>query len=71
MITSSPTTDGSESAEARLALAREALERYAASCFWFLRDDLVVTEATLPTIIKGLRSYGDREAFLIAARLCR
>lgn len=71
MTHSSPTADQAEAREARLALAREALEKYRASCFWYLRDDLEVTEETLPTIIDGLRSYGDRAAFQLAARLYR
>jgi hypothetical protein len=55
----------------KLALAQEAFEKYKTTCFWFLRDDLVVTEGNLHLIIKGLRTDGDREAFLLAARLCR
>jgi hypothetical protein len=55
----------------KLALAQRAFEKYKTTCFWFLRDDLVVSEETLPLVIKGLRSDGDREAFLIAAKLCR
>lgn len=55
----------------RLALAREALETYRTRCFWFLVPDFVVDETTLPIVIRGLRSHGDRAAFLIAAQLCR
>ena len=55
----------------KLALAQEAFERYKTACFWFLRDDLVVTENNLHLIVKGLRSDGDREAFRLAARLCQ
>ena len=55
----------------KLATASEALDRYRERCFWFLPDRFEVTRETLPTIIKGLRSDGDRAAFLIAAQLCR
>lgn len=65
------TTSDSLSMEEKLALAREAFRKYQSSCFWFLRDDLEVTEQNLATIIKGLRSHGDRAAFLTAAKLCR
>ena len=56
---------------ARLALAQQAFERFHARCFWFMREDLRVGEQDLEAIIRGLRAHGDREAFLLAARLCR
>jgi len=56
---------------ATLALAQQAFAKYKTACFWYMRDDLVVTEANLHWIVKGLRSHGDREAFLLAAKLCR
>jgi len=55
----------------RLALAQQAFERFHARCFWFMREDLRVGEDDLEVIIHGLRAHGNREAFLIAARLCR
>jgi hypothetical protein len=55
----------------KLALARQAFVRFHTRCFWFMREDLQVDEAHLPAIIRGLRSHGNREAFLIAAELCR
>ena len=55
----------------RLALAQEAFERFHSRCFWFMREDLRVGQEDLEAIIRGLRSHGNREAFLIAARLCR
>ena len=64
---------GSSSSDlaAKLALAQQAFVKYKTACFWYMREDLVVTEANLPWIIKGLRTHGDREAFLLAAKLCR
>jgi hypothetical protein len=56
---------------AKLALAQQAFAKYKTACFWYMREDLVVTETNLPWIIKGLRTHGDREAFLLAAKLCR
>ena len=55
----------------RLALAQQAFERFHTRCFWYLREDLTVGEEDVATIIHGLRAHGNREAFLIAARLCR
>ncbi len=55
----------------RLALAQQAFERFHSRCFWYLRDDLQVGEEDIETIIRGLRVHGNREAFLLAARLCR
>lgn len=66
-----PSTAGPLAAPEKLALAQQAFVRYHARCFWFMRDDLKVTAANLDAIIRGLRAHGDREAFLIAARLCR
>ena len=56
---------------ARLALAQQAFERFYTRCFWFMREDLLVGEEDLEAIIRGLRAHGDREAFLLAAKLCR
>jgi hypothetical protein len=56
---------------AKLALAQQAFAKYKTACFWYMREDLVVTEANLHWIIKGLRTHGNREAFLLAAKLCR
>ena len=56
---------------ARLELAQQAFERFYYHCFWFMRKDLRVGEEDLEWIIQGLRSHGNREAFLIAAKLCR
>ena len=55
----------------RLALAQQAFTRFHTRCFWFMREDLRVGEEDLEAVIRGLRAHGNREAFLIAARLCR
>lgn len=57
--------------EDKLAQAQKAFEKFYARCFWYMRPDLKVGEQDLPSIIEGLRKYGNREAFLIAAELCR
>jgi hypothetical protein len=55
----------------KLALAQQAFEKFHTRCFWFMREDLRVGEDDLEAIIHGLRVNGNREAFLIAAKLCR
>jgi hypothetical protein len=66
------TTDAPPSATAEnLELAQQAFAHYYARCFWFLREDLRIGPEHLDTVIRGLRAHGDREAFRIAARLCR
>lgn len=55
----------------RLALAQQAFTRFHTRCFWFMREDLRLGEEDLEAVIRGLRAHGNREAFLIAARLCR
>ena len=65
----SPDTDKLPESE-RLALAREAFQRYYTRCFWFMRKDLDISPADLPAIAEGLRKHGGREGFLLAAKLC-
>jgi hypothetical protein len=55
----------------KLALAREAYRKYYIQCFWWMREDIEIGPEDLLTIAKGLRSHGDRQAFIIAGRLCR
>ena len=59
------------SAPDKLALAQRALQKYRSACFWYCRDDFQASEKNLDMIIRGLRRHGNREAFLIAAALCR
>lgn len=54
-----------------MALAQQAFVRFHTRCFWFMREALVVRAADIAANICGLRANGNREAFLIAAQLCR
>ena len=56
---------------AKLALAREAYRNYYIQCFWFMRENIEIGPDDLSLIAKGLRSHGDRRAFIIAGKLCR
>jgi hypothetical protein len=50
-------------------LANRLFREFYTTCFWHLKPDLVVTEALLPLIVKGLRTHGGRRGLLAAARL--
>ena len=54
-----------------LERAQELFEKYYEQCFWHKRRDLIVTENNLHQIIKGLRTYGGRNGFMEAHKLCR
>jgi hypothetical protein len=69
MDTSSTTTAKPLSTEERVALAQRLFQEFYIQCFWHMKPDLVVTEAMIPDIVKGLRHDGDRRAFLEAAKL--
>jgi hypothetical protein len=51
--------------------AKRAFRRFHALCFWSYRPDLTITKADVPWVAEQLRKYGNREAWHIAARLCR
>lgn len=56
--------------EAKLRLAQEAFRKFHTLCFWFMREDLIVTEEDLPAILKGLRENGTWETYQMVDRLC-
>jgi hypothetical protein len=51
--------------------ARRAYRRFYARCFWSYLPDLKVTVADVPWVAEQLRKHGGREAWRVAARLCR
>ena len=53
----------------RLQLARELFQRFHTQCFWYCARDLEITEPLIPLVVKGLKTYGGREGFLLAGRL--
>jgi len=55
----------------RLREARRTFHRFYAQCFWYLREDMEITLADVPEIVRGLRQNGGRQGFLLAAKLCR
>jgi hypothetical protein len=52
-------------------LANQLFREFYAACFWHMRQDLVITEAMLPAIVKGLRTYGGRRGMFAADKLVR
>jgi len=55
----------------RVREARRAFRRFRATCFWSYRPDLVIGIADVPWVAGQLRKHGNREAWRVAARLCR
>jgi hypothetical protein len=53
----------------KIALAQRIFHQYYAACFWHLRPDLAITEATIPILIKELRANGGLAALRAAAQL--
>ena len=67
----SPSPEDTAPHETRLDRARRLYRDYFTMCFWHWRRDLEIGETDIPAIIKGLRTNGDRQAFVEAGRLER
>jgi hypothetical protein len=55
----------------RVREARRAFRRFRTTCFWSYRPDLVIRSEDVPWVAEQLRKHGNREAWRVAARLCR
>lgn len=55
----------------RVREARRAFRRFRTACFWSYDSDLQITSADVPWVAEQLMRHGNREAYLIGARLCR
>jgi len=55
----------------RLRDARRAFSMFHSQCFWYMRENMVITLADVPEIVRGLRQNGGRQGFFLAAKLCR
>lgn len=53
----------------KLCLANELYRTFYISCFWYMKQDLVITPQNLYLVIRGLRLYGGKKGFLLAAQL--
>jgi hypothetical protein len=57
--------------EERLRCAQEAYREYSCRCFWFMDENLIVTEKNLHLIIEGLKLHGGHKGWKLAHALCR
>ena len=64
-----PTLPPSSGLSERLELANQLYREYHTRCFWHCPHDLEITEALIPLVVKGLRTYGGRRGFLRASAL--
>ncbi|MGD2215374.1 MAG: hypothetical protein PVJ64_01405 [Gemmatimonadales bacterium] len=55
----------------RVREARRAFRRFRTLCFWSCRPDLEIGLSDVAWVAEQLMKHGDREAWLIGARLCR
>lgn len=55
----------------RIREARRAFRRFRVTCFWSYRPDLVIGASDVPWVAEQLKKHGNREAWLVAERLCR
>ncbi len=58
-----------QNSERLVVLAQQLYNEYYASCFWHLKPDLVITEAMIPVIVKGLCKHGGRKGMQAASKL--
>ncbi len=52
----------------RLELANQLFREFQTRCFWHAPRDLVVTEESIPFVVKGLRTHGGRRGFMLAEK---
>ncbi|MCG8469357.1 MAG: hypothetical protein MJB57_14310 [Gemmatimonadetes bacterium] len=55
----------------RIREARRAYRRFHGMCFWSYRPDLEVGENDVEWVADHLMKHGNREAWMVGARLCR
>ena len=55
----------------RIREARRAYRRFRTSCFWSYRPDLTIGMDDVNWVAETLMKNGNREAWIIARRLCR
>ena len=55
----------------RVREARKAFREFRTSVFWSYRPDLVISLEDVTWVAEQLKRHGNREAWRIAARLCR
>ena len=51
--------------------ARRAFRRFRRTCFWSYRPDLVIGLGDVAWVAEQLMKHGNRDAWRVAAKLCR
>jgi hypothetical protein len=51
--------------------ARRAFRRFHTTCFWSYRSDLHITVDDVPWVAEQLMKHGNRQAWVVGAKLCR
>ena len=62
-MATSVTTEISLTMKDKLCIAQDAFQKFHTICFWFMREDLIVTEENLHLVVKGLRENGTWETY--------
>lgn len=47
------------------------LQELRCHCFWWVPDNVSMSELSMDTIVRGLRLHGGRDGWKLAERLCR
>lgn len=55
----------------RVREARRAFRRFRTLCFWSYRPDLSIGASDVPWVAEQLMKHGNRDAWLVGAKLCR
>ncbi len=55
----------------RVREARRAFRRFRSMCFWSFRPDLLISSTDVPWVAEQLMKNGNREAWMVGAKLCR
>ncbi len=50
--------------------AKRAFRAFRTQCFWYMAPDINITRVDLPEIARGLRTYGGREGYRLAVKIC-
>jgi hypothetical protein len=64
-----PQSDKPTQTADKLQLAQQLFNEFYGACFWHMKPDLLITQAMLPLITKGLRTHGGRRGWMAADRL--
>ncbi|MBF0430042.1 MAG: hypothetical protein HQK83_02090 [Fibrobacteria bacterium] len=64
-------TSGQARAMVKIREARRAYQKYYSQCFWSYRSDLKISIEDVKWVGEQIMKNGDREAWVMGAKLCR